>query len=120
MAPKRRQCPLALFLLPVQPGQRRVSRIQPLHLRGNRRKVRRVEDRKPLGADGLLTGFGFCHFSNIKEVFTMKKCDCYGDEQNCDLEMELPDDYIDTLYEIYAKETKNPLTKAEWLKTVVS
>jgi len=51
---------------------------------------------------------------------TMKKCDCYGDEQNCDLEMELPDDYIDTLYEIYAKETKNPLTKTEWLKTVVS
>lgn len=50
----------------------------------------------------------------------MKKCDCYGDEQNCDLEMELPDDYIDTLYEIYAKETKNPLTKTEWLKTVVS
>ncbi|MCL6456806.1 MAG: hypothetical protein K6T85_02250 [Gorillibacterium sp.] len=50
----------------------------------------------------------------------MRKCDCSGDEQNCELEVDLPDDYIDTLYEQYVKETPKPLSKEQWIKTITA
>ena len=50
----------------------------------------------------------------------MKKQNCYGDDHMNELELDLPDDYIDTLYQIYVKETPKPLSKEQWLKTITS
>lgn len=52
----------------------------------------------------------------------MKSHNCCGDGVSCDIPVELPDDYMDTLYAIYMKECKEagrePLPKEKWIRTV--
>ncbi|WP_438446660.1 hypothetical protein [Gorillibacterium sp. sgz5001074] len=52
----------------------------------------------------------------------MKSHNCCGDKEACDIPVELPEDYMDTLYGIYVKECKEqgkePLTKNEWIATI--
>lgn len=52
----------------------------------------------------------------------MKNKNCCGDQTACDIPVELPEDYMDTLYGMYRKDCENngkaPLTKEEWLRTI--
>ncbi|MFM9329383.1 hypothetical protein [Paenibacillus mesotrionivorans] len=52
----------------------------------------------------------------------MKTHNCCGDGIACDIPVELPEDYMDTLYQMYVKdcekEGKEPQTKAQWLENI--
>lgn len=52
----------------------------------------------------------------------MKSHNCCGDSISCDIPVELPDDYMDTLYAIYVKDCKetgkDPLSKEKWVRSI--
>jgi hypothetical protein len=52
----------------------------------------------------------------------MKTHNCCGDGISCDIPVELPEDYMDTLYGMYVKDCetagKEPLTKSKWLENI--
>lgn len=52
----------------------------------------------------------------------MKTHNCCGDAMSCEIEAELPDDYMDNLFRIYMKECqdagKEPLSKEQWIKAI--
>lgn len=53
---------------------------------------------------------------------SMKNKNCCGDNIACEIQPELPDDYIDTLYAMYLQDCKKanqePKSKQEWIKTI--
>lgn len=53
---------------------------------------------------------------------SMKKHNCCGDDLSCELEAELPDNYIDQLYAMYVKDCEekgqSPLQKQEWIASL--
>ncbi|MDF2926880.1 MAG: hypothetical protein K0R57_5794 [Paenibacillaceae bacterium] len=54
----------------------------------------------------------------------VKTHNCCGDGISCDIPVELPEDYMDTLYAMYVKDceaaAKQPLSKEQWLSEIAS
>lgn len=52
----------------------------------------------------------------------MKKRNCCGENVSCDVPVDLPEDYMDTLYAMYVKECteagKKPLPREDWMKSI--